>query len=111
VNRFASWGRWRASARNVRAWFPRSSTLSVPLRSWRSMLNPADAPKPEIVGMLNGKTTASGISANRGVRCAMIPFTWSAGSWRSSQSLSRIRIVPKFGWYVFVTSPNPPMVV
>ena len=36
----------------------------VPLRSCSRKLNPAAAPKPANVGMLKGKTTASGIAAN-----------------------------------------------
>ena len=35
----------------------------------------------------------------------MIPFTCKAGPWRSSQGLSRAKMVPKFGWYVLVTTP------
>ena len=94
----ASSGRWRASARKARVWAPSSSTLSVPLRSWSRKLKPAEAPKPAIVGMLKGKMTASGIAANCGARCPMIPFTCRASPWRSSQGLSRTRMVPKFGW-------------
>ena len=54
-------GRFRTASMNWRLNAPSWSTLSVPLRSWRMKLKPAAAPKPEIVGMLNGKTIASGI--------------------------------------------------
>ena len=69
----------------------------VPLRSWRRKLKPAAAPNPEMVGMLNGKAIASGIAASCGARRAMMPVTWSAGPWRSSQGLRRTKIDPKFG--------------
>ena len=40
---------------------PSCCTFSEPLRSWSRKLKPADAPNPEIVGILNGKMTASEI--------------------------------------------------
>ena len=63
VNRFASSGRWRASARNAWACRPRSSTVSVPLRSCNRKLKPPAAPNPEIVGGMKGNATAVGSSA------------------------------------------------
>ncbi len=98
-------GRWRASARNLRASAPSCSTVSVPLRSWSRNLKPDEAPKPEMVGMLNGKTIASGIAASCRCRVAMMPLACRAASFRSSHGLRRTKMLPKFGWKVFVTAP------
>jgi len=48
----------RAASRKTRACSPSCATDSEPLRSCRRKLKPADAPKPEIVGMLNGNASA-----------------------------------------------------
>ena len=94
----ANSGRWRAAARNARVWAPSWSTVSEPLRSWSRKLKPAAAPKPLMVGMLNGKATASGIWTSSRFTRAMMPFTCSASSWRSSHGLRRTKMLPKFGW-------------
>jgi hypothetical protein len=40
----------------------------------------------------------------------MMPYTCSDSSWRSSHGLRRTNTLPKFGWYVLVTAPYPPIV-
>ena len=64
MKRLASSGRCRPAAMNFRVCSPICWIVMVPLRSWSRKLNPAAAPKPAKVGMLNGKMTASGMAAN-----------------------------------------------
>ena len=65
----ASSGRFRAASRNWRVRSPSCCTVSVPLRSCNRKLKPAEAPNPEIVGMLKGKMIASGMFAT--CRCTL----------------------------------------
>ena len=44
--------------------------------------------------MLNGKMTASGMAANFGCSPAMMPLTFTAAPWRSSQGFNRAKNVP-----------------
>ncbi len=91
-------GRLRAASVNCRESSPSRSTLMLPLRSWTRKLKPAEAPKPEIVGMLKGKMTASGMRATWAWIRAMKPRTWFSAPCRSCQGFRRTKIVPKLGW-------------
>jgi hypothetical protein len=91
-------GRLRAASPNCRLSSPSRSTVMLPLLSWIRKLKPAEAPKPEIVGMLNGKITASGMRATWAWIRAMKPRTCISSPCRSCQGFNRTKIVPKLGW-------------
>ena len=62
-------GRLRAASMNLLRLLAELLHVSEPLRSCSRKLKPDEAPKPEMVGMLNGKMIASGIAAT----CALQP--------------------------------------